>query len=153
MRWFSRYTVNSNKSAALPRSRWLEGFLEKRAISKAVEFPSRWRHRFFLLRLPPPRATLPYFIAFCVVCRLERLRQKPFPRCKQLFTLIVNSLSLCFESKLITPTNLLFGKYKLGFGVAVISAENRKRQSVTAKREKSQTPKVLTAILTLPNLT
>ena len=42
--------------------------------------------------------------------------------------------------------------------VAVISAKNhkrqrRKRQSVTAKREKSQTPKVLTAILTLPNLT
>ena len=38
-------------------------------------------------------------------------------------------------------------------GVAVISAKNhkrqrRKRQSVTAKREKSQTPKVLTAILT-----
>ena len=42
--------------------------------------------------------------------------------------------------------------------VAVISAKNhkrqrRKRQSVIAKREKSQTPKVLTAILTLPNLT
>ena len=42
--------------------------------------------------------------------------------------------------------------------VAVISAKNhkrqrRKRQSVTAKRENSQTPKVLTAILTLPNLT
>ena len=42
--------------------------------------------------------------------------------------------------------------------VAVISAKNherqrRKRQSVTAKREKSQTPKVLTAILTLPYLT
>jgi len=42
--------------------------------------------------------------------------------------------------------------------VAVISAKNhkrqrRKRQSVTVKREKSQTPKVLTAILTLPNLT
>ena len=42
--------------------------------------------------------------------------------------------------------------------VAVISAKNhtrqpRKRQSLTAKREKSQTPKVLTAILTLPNLT
>ena len=42
--------------------------------------------------------------------------------------------------------------------VAVISAKNhkrqrRKRQSVTAKREKSQTPKVLTAVLTLPNLT
>jgi len=37
--------------------------------------------------------------------------------------------------------------------VAVTSAKNhkrqrRKRQSVTAKREKSQTPKVLTAILT-----
>ena len=37
--------------------------------------------------------------------------------------------------------------------VAVISAENHKRQSVTAKREKSQTPKILTAILTLLNLT
>ena len=42
--------------------------------------------------------------------------------------------------------------------VAVISAKNhkrqrRKRQFITAKREKSQTPKVLTAILTLPNLT
>jgi len=42
--------------------------------------------------------------------------------------------------------------------VAVISAKNhkrqrRKRQSVTAKREGSQTPKVLTAILTLPNQT
>jgi len=42
--------------------------------------------------------------------------------------------------------------------VAVISAKNhkrqrRKRQSVTAKREKLQTPKVLTAILALPNLT
>jgi len=44
------------------------------------------------------------------------------------------------------------------YRVAVISAKNhkrqrRKRQSVTAKREKSQTPKVLTAILILPNLT
>ena len=37
--------------------------------------------------------------------------------------------------------------------VAVISAKNHKRQPVSAKREKSQTPKVLTAILTLPNLT
>ena len=40
--------------------------------------------------------------------------------------------------------------------VAVISAKNHKRQrrkhqSVTAKREKSETPKTLTAILTLPN--
>jgi len=44
------------------------------------------------------------------------------------------------------------------FWIAVMSAKNhkrqrRKRQSVTAKREKSQTPKVLTAILTFPNLT
>jgi len=42
------------------------------------------------------------------------------------------------------------------FRVAVISAKTRQRrkhQSVTAKREKSQTPKFLTAILTLPNLT
>ena len=39
------------------------------------------------------------------------------------------------------------------FSVAVVSAINHKRQSVTAKREKSQTPKVLTAVLTLPNLT
>jgi len=31
--------------------------------------------------------------------------------------------------------------------------QRRKRQSVTAKLEKSQTPKVLTAILTLPYLT
>ena len=31
--------------------------------------------------------------------------------------------------------------------------QRRKRQSPTAKREKSQTPKFLTAILTLPNLT
>jgi len=43
-------------------------------------------------------------------------------------------------------------------GVAVISAkkhkrQRRERQSVTAKREKLQTPKFLTAILTLPNLT
>ena len=42
--------------------------------------------------------------------------------------------------------------------VAVIGAKNhkrqrRKRQSVTAKREKSQTPNFLTEILTLPNLT
>ena len=50
--------------------------------------------------------------------------------------------------------------YPLGplYKVGVISAKNhkrqrRKRQSVTAKREKSQTPKVLTAILILPNLT
>ena len=43
-------------------------------------------------------------------------------------------------------------------GVAVISAEKhkrqrRERQSVTAKRQKAQTPKFSTAILTLPNMT
>jgi len=47
---------------------------------------------------------------------------------------------------------------KRNFRVAVISAKKHKRhrrkhQFVTAKREKSQTPNVLTAILTLPNLT
>jgi len=45
---------------------------------------------------------------------------------------------------------LIFSRFKR---VAVISAKNHKRQSVSAKREKSQTPKVLTVILTLPNLT
>jgi len=50
-------------------------------------------------------------------------------------------------------THLIYGHER----VAVISAKNhkrqrRKRQSVTAKREKSQTPKSLTAILTLTNL-
>ena len=48
--------------------------------------------------------------------------------------------------------------FKTDDGVAVISAKNHKRQrgkrqSVNAKREKSQTPKDLTAILPLPNLT
>jgi len=57
----------------------------------------------------------------------------------------------------ISPRNLIFTSVTFE-RVAVISAKNhkrqhRKRQSVTAKREKSQTPKVLTAILTLPNLT
>jgi len=58
-------------------------------------------------------------------------------------------------SRARAATNFMMGVF---VGVAVISAKNhkrqrRKRQSVTAKREKSQTPKVLTAILTLPNLT
>jgi len=57
-------------------------------------------------------------------------------------------LSILLNSKLLT----------LHYRVAVISAKNhkrqrRKRQSVTAKRGKSQTPKVLNPILTLPNLT
>jgi len=55
-------------------------------------------------------------------------------------------------------TFLFFLKSNYLERVAVISAKNlkrqrRKRQSVTAKREKSQTPQVLTAVLTLPNLT
>jgi len=58
-----------------------------------------------------------------------------------------------------TPKPVSFNRDTLCVrGVAVISAKNhkrqrRKRQSVTPKREKSQTPKVLTAILTLPSLT
>jgi len=56
------------------------------------------------------------------------------------------------------PARLAFKSPSVFFRVAVISAkkhkrQRRKRQSVTAKREKSRTPKVLTAILTLPNLT
>jgi len=52
----------------------------------------------------------------------------------------------CHETHLIPLSG-----FRLRFRVAVISAKNhkrqpRKRQSVTAKREKSQTPKVLTAI-------
>jgi len=58
----------------------------------------------------------------------------------------------------LTSPFFSFCHQKLHFRVAVISAKNhkrqrRKRQSVIAKRGKSQTPKVLTAILTLPNLT
>jgi len=53
---------------------------------------------------------------------------------------------------------IILNKITYKIWVAVISAKNhkrqrRKRQSVTAIREKSQTPEVLTAILTLPNLT
>ena len=51
-----------------------------------------------------------------------------------------------------------FNVFVLFTWVAVITAKNhkrqrRKRQFVTAKREKTQTPKVLTTILTLLNLT
>jgi len=59
---------------------------------------------------------------------------------------------------LVSEHNFAFRCLLAPVRVAVVSAKNhkrqrRKRQSVTAKREKSQTPKVLTAILTLPNLT
>jgi len=64
----------------------------------------------------------------------------------------------------LTYQPLLKDEFKEGFPkvphrrVAVISAKNhkrqrRKRQSVAAKLEKSQTQKALTAILTFPNLT
>ena len=61
-----------------------------------------------------------------------------------------------FKTRGCRKSSLCWGR--LIRGVAVISAKNhkrqrRKRQSVTAKRQKSQTPKVLTAIVTLPNLT
>ena len=64
-------------------------------------------------------------------------------------------VQLCDPPKKVTERPV---SGKSNFGVAVIRAKNhkrqhRKRQSVTARREKSQTPKVVTAILTLPNLT
>jgi len=82
------------------------------------------------------------------------------------FTFLQVIVELKFHA---AKTILLFSKIR----VAVISAKNhkrqrhkrqrrkrqrrkrqrRKRQSVSAKLEKSQTPKVFTAILTLPNLT
>jgi len=54
--------------------------------------------------------------------------------------------------KIVSLVNPVEVKKGFTFWVAVTSAENhkrqrRKRQSVTAKREKSQTPKVLTARL------
>jgi len=70
------------------------------------------------------------------------------------------SLLDVFPNDKVAPLHI--SHYPHTFGtfsrVAVISAKNhkrqrRKRQSVTTKREKSQTPKFLTAILTLPNLT
>jgi len=69
-----------------------------------------------------------------------------------LFSLCLNFLGLNFKSQ------EFFLNLVLIFWVAVISAKNhkrqrRKRQSVTTKREKSQTPKVLTATLILSNLT
>jgi len=70
----------------------------------------------------------------------------------------IAGLGCCIASyRLHLVSNLLLSRKKQ-HRVAVISAKNHKRQrhkrqSVTAKREKSQTPKVLTAILTLPNLT
>ena len=72
-------------------------------------------------------------------------------------TCVVFVTFVVFFEYCVFPWRLLFTNRK--FRVAVISAKNhkrqrRKRQSVTTKRaEKSQTPKVLTAILTLPNLT
>ena len=71
----------------------------------------------------------------------------------------------CDNAKLQDPLglNFFFGFRTTslvgsGLGVAVISAKNHKRQrckrqSVTAKREKSQTPNFITAIQTSPNLT
>jgi len=58
-----------------------------------------------------------------------------------------------FEADLTNSAVLCWVLVGLFGRVAVISAKNherqrRKRQSVAAKREKSQTPKVLTAILT-----
>ena len=70
-----------------------------------------------------------------------------------------SSTQVCHNNSLLDPSQTISAVANCWFSrVAVTSAKNhkrqrRKRQSVTAKREKSQTPKVLTAILTLPNLT
>ena len=66
---------------------------------------------------------------------------------------LLESFLFCALGWILTCTSVSFQKKKKPIWVAVISAKNHKRQSVTAKREKSQTPKVLTAILTLPHLT
>jgi len=73
-----------------------------------------------------------------------------------LFSLLSQTAGNLFE--LIISANNTFSVWFSATWVAVISAKNhkrqrRKRQSVTAKREKSQTPKVSTTILALHNLT
>jgi len=92
-----------------------------------------------------------------------------FHTATRILFLTVRKKLLCQEKKILAVRKELNGhKIKKNFlgisnhfweniWVAVISAKNHKRQrrkcqSVTA-REKSQTPKVLTAILTLPILT
>jgi len=75
----------------------------------------------------------------------------------RLRTLAFAALALAVFGAIECPRFKLAGRIRL-LGVAVISAKNHKRhrrnrQSVTTKREKSQTPKILTAILTLHNLT
>ena len=60
--------------------------------------------------------------------------------------------------KITKHLHMTFSNFQYAVRAAVISAkkhkrQRRKRQSINTKREKSQTPKVLTAILTLPNLT
>jgi len=82
---------------------------------------------------------------------------------KRIFIGLLFHPSMCEERSLILDYSFrIFGHFRRGLfvtlRVAVVSAKNherrrRERQSVTAKREKSQTPNVLTAILTLPNLT
>jgi len=71
-------------------------------------------------------------------------------------------LVLCYDLRLSEKYLCILTQSTFNFfmkkRVAVISAKNlkrqrRKRQSITVKRGKSLTPKVLTAILTLPNLT
>jgi len=77
-------------------------------------------------------------------------------RQKQIFKPSLYQLPVPNTRQIYTKKKILF--CNLFFWVAVISAKNhkrqrRKRQSVTDRREKSQTLKVLTAILTLPKLT
>ena len=75
--------------------------------------------------------------------------------CEDYFRLTFDHQS---QDAVITVVDWWSSKYEMDKRAAVISAKNhkrqrRKRQSVNAKREKSQSPKFLTAILTLPNLT
>ena len=96
------------------------------------------------------RFVLPYFLKTIFVKTIKIRKHLPltsFKRSRQIKNMIPKFF---FTNSWLSSD--------IDIRVAVISAKNhkrqrRKRQSVTAKREKSQTPKVLTGILTLTNLT
>jgi len=119
--------------------------------------------------LPFPRVILCFstFSQHSTVISLLKNLKCVIASSKILYTFRLHFFLLCFLSFALsgarTKTLPINGKLNAAWflvvlRVAVTSAKNhkhqrRKRQSVTAKREKSQTPKVLTAILILPNLT
>jgi len=80
--------------------------------------------------------------------RISLLRTGFHATCSSSFTSIIfhfsslNLVNLEIGANVFSPTEIRVAE------VAGINAKNHKRQSVTAKREKSQTPKFLTAILT-----